>query len=62
MGKMAQDAGPTTDAGATPTGIPTQTAVHGVRPTVTGSKSGNAALASLMSALSQLGLVIDKTS
>lgn len=61
MGKTAQDAGPTTDSGGTPTGIPTTLGVHGGRPTVTGSKGGNAALASLMSALSQLGLVTDKT-
>jgi hypothetical protein len=31
------------------------------KPTVTGSKSGNAALASLMTALADLGLVTDST-
>ena len=33
-----------------------------VKPTVTGSKGGNAALASLITALANLGLIVDSTS
>lgn len=35
--------------------------LDGTPPTVTGSRGGNAALASLLSALATLGLIVDET-
>jgi len=42
--------------------IPLYPNAHTTTPTVTGSKGANAALTSLMSALAQLGIVVDSTS
>ncbi len=61
-GVLVQDGGSTTRFQCNTTGIGFFAATPVAKPSVTGSRGGNAALASLLTALSSLGLVTDSSS